>query len=395
VARRFVARHPRSVENVTRPIRVLELRSVRGTGGGPEKTILFGAARSDPARVSVTVCYIRDTRDDIFAIGDRARALGVDYVEVLERGSFDPRIWPQLRRLIAERSIDIIHGHDYKTDLLTWLLAKRTGRVALSTVHGWAGLTPREQRIYYPANKRLLARFSRVIAVSNRIREELLRYGADPARVSVVLNSIDPARYRRDEARVAPARRALALGPTDVALVTVGRLEAVKRFDLLIQAFAVAHRARSECRLFIAGDGSERQALEAERDKHGLGECCVFLGHTADPTDLYHAADLFVQSADSEGTPNAVLEAMAFEVPVVATDAGGTREVLRDGVDGIIVPTGKVDTLTGAIQTVLEHPAEARIRAKAARARVETELAFETRMRRVEAIYEELVGPQA
>ena len=120
----------------------------------------------------------------------------------------------------------------------------------------------------------------------------------------------------------------------------------------------------------------------------------MFLGHTADPTDLYHAADLFVQSADSEGTPNAVLEAMAFEVPVVATDAGGTREVLRDGVDGIIVPTGRVDTLTGAIQTVLEHPAEARIRAKAARARVETDLAFETRMRRVEAIYEELVGRQ-
>ena len=58
---------------MTTPIRVLELRSVRGTGGGPEKTILFGAARSDPARVSVTVCYIRDTRDDIFAIGDPAQ----------------------------------------------------------------------------------------------------------------------------------------------------------------------------------------------------------------------------------------------------------------------------------------------------------------------------------
>jgi hypothetical protein len=168
---------------VTRPIRVLELRSVRGTGGGPEKTILFGAARSDPARVSVTVCYIRDSRDDIFAIGERARALGVDYVEVLERGSFDPGIWSPLRRLIVERSIDIIHGHDYKTDLLTWLLAKRTGRVALSTAHGWAGFSPREQRIYYPANKRLLARFSRVIAVSSRIRDELLRYGADPGRV--------------------------------------------------------------------------------------------------------------------------------------------------------------------------------------------------------------------
>ncbi len=376
---------------MTRPIRVLELRSVRGTGGGPEKTILFGAARSDPARVLVTVCYIRDTRDDVFAIGDRARRLGIDYVEVLERGSFDPTIWSPLRRLIVDRGIDIIHSHDYKTDLLTWLLAKRTRRVALSTAHGWAGLTPRERRIYYPANKRLLARFPRVIAVSSRIRDELLRHGADPARVSVVLNGIDPTRYRRDGARIAAARSALGLGPSDVAAVTVGRLEAVKRFDLLIQAFAVVHRARRDSRLFIAGDGSERQALEAERDKHDLGEHCVFLGHTADPTELYHAADLFVQSADSEGTPNAVLEAMAFEVPVVATDAGGTREVLRDGVDGIIVPTGRVDTLIAAVQQVVECPTEARMRARSARERVETDLAFETRMRRVEAIYEELL----
>jgi glycosyltransferase involved in cell wall biosynthesis len=380
---------------VTRPIRVLELRSVRGTGGGPEKTILFGAARSDPARVLVTVCYIRDTRDDVFAIGDRARSLGIDYVEVLERGSFDPAIWSPLRRLIMDRGIHIIHSHDYKTDLLTWLLAKRTRRVALSTAHGWAGLTPRERLIYYPANKRLLARFPRVIAVSGRIRDELLRCGADPGRVSVVLNGIDPTRYRRDDARIAPARCALGLGPSDVAIVTVGRLEAVKRFDLLIQAFAVVHRARSDCRLFIAGDGSARQALEAERDKHDLGDRCVFLGHTADPTDLYHAADLFVQSADSEGTPNAVLEAMAFEVSVVATDAGGTREVLRDGLDGIIVPIGRLDTLIGAIQTVLDRPTEARKRARSARERVETDLAFETRMRRVEAIYEELLARPA
>jgi glycosyltransferase involved in cell wall biosynthesis len=380
---------------VTTPIRVLELRSVRGTGGGPEKTILFGAARSDPARVSVTVCYIRDTRDDIFAIGERARALGLDYVEVMERGSFDPSIWAPLRRLVAERNIDIIHGHDYKTDLLTWLLAKRTRRVALSTAHGWAGLSPREQRIYYPANKRLLARFPRVIAVSSRIRDELLRHGADPERVSVVLNGIDPTRYRRDEARVSQARSAVGLRPSDIALVTVGRLEAVKRFDLLIQAFSDVHRARPDCRLFIAGEGSERQALEVERDRHNLGEHCVFLGHIGDPTDLYHAADLFVQSADSEGTPNAVLEAMAFGVPVVATDAGGTREVLRDAIDGIIVPTGRVETLAAALRMVLANPMEARMRVKSARHRIETDLAFETRMRRVEAIYEELIGRPA
>src|SRR6188472_4414588 len=101
---------------MSNPIRVLELRSVRGTGGGPEKTILLGAARSDRSRYAVTVCYIRDLRDDVFHIDGRATELGVDYVEVRERHSFDWRIWPELRRLVRERRIDIVHSHDYKTN---------------------------------------------------------------------------------------------------------------------------------------------------------------------------------------------------------------------------------------------------------------------------------------
>ena len=87
---------------MTKRVHILELRSVRGTGGGPEKTILLGAQRSDP-RVAVTVCYIRDTSDAAFGVAERAGVLGSEYVEVAERGSFDPRIWGALRRIVRER----------------------------------------------------------------------------------------------------------------------------------------------------------------------------------------------------------------------------------------------------------------------------------------------------
>src|SRR4051812_8145576 len=119
-----------------RPIRVLELRSVRGTGGGPEKTILRGAARMDPARFVVTVCYIRDARDTVFTLDQLARQLGVDYVEVPERHSFDPSVWPALRRLVRERGIHIVHSHEYKTDFLALLLARAEGVAPLATAHG-------------------------------------------------------------------------------------------------------------------------------------------------------------------------------------------------------------------------------------------------------------------
>ena len=373
-----------------RPIRVLELRSVRGTGGGPEKTILLGAARSAPAHVAVTVCYIRDARDHIFAIGERARSLGVDYVEPVERGSFDRRIVGELASVIASRGIDIIHAHDYKTDVLTWLLARRTGAIPLSTAHGWTGHSVRERWLYYPLDKRLLARFPRVIAVSSDVRNELLRHGARGDRVTVVLNGIDADRFRRDLARRSGARQALGLAADEIAIVGVGRLEPQKRFDLLLRAVAPLIVRQPLLRIFIAGDGSSRAELDAERERLDLGRSSRLLGHVADPSDVYQAADVFVQSADYEGTPNAVLEAMAFEVPVVATDVGGTRELIRHGVDGLVVPRGDEDALRAAIGSVITDRAAARYRAENARARVETDLAFATRMRRVEEIYEAL-----
>jgi glycosyltransferase involved in cell wall biosynthesis len=375
---------------VKRPIRVLELRSVRGTGGGPEKTILLTAARTDQALIKVTVCYIRDARDQVFAIGERARALGVDYVEPVERGSFDPRILAELTALIASRGIDIIHAHDYKTDVLTWFLARRTGAIPLSTAHGWSGHSVRERWLYYPLDKRLLARYPRVIAVSSDVRGELLRYGARDDRVTVVLNGIDAEQFRRDPARSLVARHAFGLTSEEIAVVAVGRLEPEKRFDLLLRAFAPLAARRPGLKLFIAGDGSSRQMLEAERERLGLGRASRLLGHVADPTDVYQAADVFVQSADNEGTPNAVLEAMAFEVPIVATDAGGTRELIRHGEDGLVVPRGDETALSAAIGSVMTDRAAARYRAESARARVESDLAFKTRVRRVDAIYEEL-----
>jgi glycosyltransferase involved in cell wall biosynthesis len=109
-------------------------------------------------------------------------------------------------------------------------------------------------------------------------------------------------------------------------------------------------------------------------------------------SDLHHAFDLFVQSSEYEGTPNAVLEAMAMETPVVASDAGGTREVARPGVDALVVPVRDVGALSRAIHEALGDPATARTRAVSARRRIEHELSFEVRTRRLELIYADLAA---
>lgn len=378
-----------------RPLRILELRTVRGTGGGPEKTILLGTARTDPSRYAITVCYIRDERDPVFHIDRRAQSLPVDYVEVRERHSFDPRIWPQLRDLVTSRGIDIVHAHDYKTDLLAWMLGRSTAVIPMATAHGWTGHSARERYLYYPADRRILSRLSHVVAVSSDIRQRLLASGAAPDRVTVVLNAIDPVRFVRDRSRQPAARARFGIDPDQRVLGAVGRLEPQKDFAGLIDAFAVLAREAPDLQLVIAGDGSLRSSLQDQINRLGLQQRCRLLGHVDDVPLLHHAFDVFVQSSIYEGTPNAVLEAMALETPIVATDAGGTAELARDGLEGVIVPFANTEALTDALVRVLSDTDATRARVRAARLRVETELSFDTRLRRVEAVYDRLADAAA
>jgi glycosyltransferase involved in cell wall biosynthesis len=110
---------------------------------------------------------------------------------------------------------------------------------------------------------------------------------------------------------------------------------------------------------------------------------------------LHHALDLFVQSSDYEGTPNVVLEAMALETPVVATDVGGTRELCEDGVHGRIVPSGDADVLAAAIEPLIEDAARRGALARAARNHVEQDLSFARRVRALDDVYESMMGARA
>ena len=372
------------------PTRILELRSVWGTGGGPEKTILLGAAQADPNRFLVTVCYIRDDRDTVYGIDTRASSLPVDYVEIREKHSFDPAVVGKLRALILERRIDIVHAHDYKTDALNWWLARRVPFIPMTTAHGWTGHSAKERYAYYPFDKWLIARHPKVLAVSSEIKQALIAAGARADRIEVVLNAIDPKAFGRDRSRDAQARAALGLPASGRVIGTVGRLEPQKNFPLLIEVFARVARDVPDTTLVIAGDGSARAALDEQVRAAGLGDRLRLLGHQHDSARVPHALDLFVQSSDYEGTPNAVLEAMAFENPIVATSAGGTAEIARDGLEAWIVPCGDGAALEASLRHALRDPAGAHARAAAARARVEGELSFPSRMARVERIYEEL-----
>lgn len=368
-------------------IRVLELRTVRGTGGGPDKTILVGAAAADPACFDIRVCYFRAHNDSRFGIVERAKGMGLEPVEIVERHPLDPGIWRSASKIVKQFQPHIIHAHDYKTDLLALLLARAHGAIPVSTAHGWSGHTLRE-RLYYSVDRRLLARYAAVIAVSPVIRDRLVESGTPPDRVKYIPNGVDHQHFRRTSGCREHARQRLAIAPGVAVIGAVGRLESEKRFDILLNAAAkVPGRPIA---VVIAGEGGLRQDLQ--RLAASLGVRLELPGQTEDVRPLLHAFDVYVQSSDTEGIPNSVLEAMAMEVPVVATAVGGTTEIIQEGVSGLLVERRNPGALASGIAATLADPELTARRIASARLQIQTRFSFSSRMAALEELYRGLVG---
>ncbi len=374
------------------PVRVLALRSVDGAGGGAESILLRTGAELDPHQVRMTVGCIRSAGDAAYDFDRRAAALGLDYCEVVQQSILARGVLDALRRIVAERQIEVVDAQDYKAAFFAFRLARQMGVIPMATLHGWSGHHWRERLVYYPAERLLTARFPLAVAVSDEIRRTLVRWGCRSERVHVLGNGIDPEQFRRTTATTAQIRAALGIAPTELVIGGVGRLETEKRFDVLLEAVARLAPHRPELSLMLVGEGSRRVALEQQITRLGLAGRCRLLGHRRDVRDVYQAMDVFVQSSDHEGSPTVVVEAMALEVPVVATDVGGTRALVEHGVHGLLVPRRDPTAMAAAIADTLERRDATACRVAAARTRAETELSFDVRTRTLERLYCGLVA---
>lgn len=174
-------------------------------------------------------------------------------------------------------------------------------------------------------------------------------------------------------------------------IISVGRLTSQKNYELLITALARLAQAGLFFTATIVGEGYLRSSLEMLAREKGLEGKVVFPGNLSheDVLRLYAASNLFVSSSLWEGSPNVILEAMSYGLPVVATNVGGTRDVITDGKDGLLVPSGQVEPLSEAIGKVLSDEKLSKELGVAARNRVVTAFSRETRFERLRAIVKE------
>jgi len=371
-----------------KPIVIAHARIVSGTGGGPEKTILATPRHLKGSRYSAFALYLHAPGDPgIAVLQRRAEAAGCELVLVPDPYPFDPRTLRRLVDIAREREVGIWHGHDYKSNFYGLYVAKQLSIPFVTTMHGWvkpSWKTP----LYFAIDRWCLRRARAVMAVSQDLYEAALRARVDPRRLSRIENGIDTGHFLRrcrpeqSEARVRH-KAAFVIG-------AVGRLSIEKGFDLLIRACEALLDRGHDFELWIAGEGDQESSLRAQIAASPHRERLRLMGFQEDTRALFESFDLFALSSLREGLPNVVLEAMALELPVLATRCGGLAEFLRDGEDARLVEPGSVEALVRGLGELLEAPALRSALGAAARARVVRECSFAQRIAAEIAVYERL-----
>lgn len=371
---------------------VLHTRVVNKTGGGPDKTILNSPRFLREHGYDAICAYMRHPDDPGFAeLEKRARHWQAPLVAIDDRGPADWKILNRFQQVCTKYDPRIWHGHDYKSNLLGLVTRRHHPMSLVTTVHGWGVQRTWKTPVYHAIDRLCLRFYDLVICVSQDLFDTCVRLGVSRVRCHLVPNAIDTLEYSK------PATQTGDQGggsdPQRLVIGAVGRLSREKGFHLLIEAVHELVGEGLDLELQIAGEGGIRAALEDQIGRLGIAGRVKLLGYQPDMPDFYRGLDAFVVSSLSEGLPNGLLEAMAFELPVVSTRCGGIPSVVEDAENGLLTQPGSAAGLaTGIRRLALDSELRCRL-GGAARATIVRDFSFEQRMRKIRTLYDQVLRP--
>ena len=357
--------------------------------GGMENGVANVARGLSPEEFEIHVCCLE--RSGSFA----QRLPQLENVHVLHKPpGFSPgTIW-RLNRLIARLRPDIIHTHNLGP-LIYGGLATGFGFLR-PLLHGEHHLLQadelthrrlRQRTVFYRACKK-------IHTVSGGVREQLLGLGFPAEKIVTLLNGVDYERFQTGDSRA--ARRQIGVPEAGIFLGIVGRFIPTKQHRILLEAFTCLARTRSDIHLMlIGGGGSEEKSILRMANASEFAARIHCTGFQNELPPYYQALDLLVVPSFHEGLSNAVLEAMACGVPVLAHPACGTTEVISSGQDGIIADLQTADKLERQLEQLLARPENLPKLGAAARENILRRFSIEIMTERYRQLYQTLAGGDA
>lgn len=363
--------------------------------GGAEHLLvdLAGVARS--VGIEMSVVSMMPTVGHGYA--DALHRAGVPVRSLRLHSLWDPRSARRLAGVLRDLHPDLVHSHLKHADLVAARVAPRLGLPMVSSLHvveDAVGLVGRLKRfLAMRARDRSAAR---VLAVSGALREWYLSLSSrDPATTLVLHNGI-PAPPVFSEDHRTRLRDSLGVPDDAVMAVTVAILRPGKGIEDLLAA-AASLPPEPDIRFVVAGSGPDEERLHAEAARLGLaGGRVVFPGFTDDVAGLLAAADLLLHPSHADALATAIIHGMAAGLPVVATDVGGTKEIVA-GNHGVVIPPGDSAAIAEAVLSLAADPGRRRSMGAAARARFYAEFDIAVWVSRLGDVYEEVLaeGPGA
>ncbi len=366
-------------------IRVLEIIQTIGIGGA--ETVAFNTAH-----------YLDKSRFEV-------RALVVGWGKLVERleqhgygvdtctfnKSYNWGLVRTIRNLIRKHRIDIVHSHLARMNTYGFVASRLTPAKNVMTVHGLSEFSNFLGRAYYSA----FGNFSgKIVAVSQNLAD---RFVADTmvrkGKVTVIPNGIDVDRFGSSVDREKTLAR-FGLPSRARLVLAVGNLRAIKGYDFLVESFARIAAAEPSLYLMICGNDffDHQRFLDPIIERYGLSDRVVFADFVNDIETLYAVADVYALTSVSEGFSLTTVEAMASSAAVVSTDCIGPREIIDDGIDGIIVPGRDPDLFGRTILDLLHDEDRRRSLGRAARRKVEDKYSVRDSVAKFEELFLSLVG---
>ena len=364
-----------------------------GEYGGAEQHILHLVTTLPRDEVEVAVvCFY----DSLFA--SKLREAGIQVIPLHRFGRFDLRLMGALRETFRSFQPAVIHTHGVKANFFSRLAARSLQVPLVTTVHSSLRFDYTGSLTYLIVS--LMERGTRrwnhhYIAISGALAAILRQQGVPEKQISVIYNGMDLAPYRQTLLREADRSRLRAEWniPEQAFLFgTVARFVPVKGLPVLLEAFArLAADQQTPPFLVLVGDGPERGRLEEIVLEHRLEPLVRFVGFRQDIPACLHACDAFVHSSLYEGLGYTLIEAMASEVPVVASNVGGVKEFVFDEQTGLVVPPGDPAALRDAMERLWKSPALRETMVQNALRKVENSFSIQLMTERILALYKTLI----